>query len=140
VTDELRTLADMRERLRAIDLVYFGGELEQRDVELHWIRWRPEVSFVFGRCWPERGRIEVHRALAWRWVPECVVLTTLYHEALHIVIGREHNREFHLAERHFVHLADAVRWEINNMERLTSAPRPPLRRVRASDTNEVAFL
>lgn len=130
MTAEVRTLADMRDGLRAIDRVYFGNELESRGVSLHWMRWRPDrYGFTFGQCWPEELRIEINQALAWTWVPDHVVLTTLYHEALHIVIGREHNREFALAERAFVHLTDSVRWEAENMARLWEAPKPPLRRI-----------
>jgi hypothetical protein len=124
-----RTLADLRERLHAIDLVYFGGELEAKGTTIHWLRWESRKNHIrFGLCWTDTNRIEICRLLALPWVPDFVLLNVIYHEALHVILGPEHTREFAVFERQFVHYAEARVWETSNYDLLAAAPKPVFRR------------
>lgn len=113
----MRTTADLREYLEAIDLCYFAGEL---DCSIGWMR--PHKAFTRVAQYDfERCRIEVSRTLAYLWVPTVYVLQTVHHEAIHAELGPEHNEWFRARERLFAHTYDAFLWERENAPKLRDA-------------------
>lgn len=120
-----RDLIWLRESFKAIDRVYFGDALSIEGYRVIWMPWRPSKnSFTFGLCDKDKKVIEINKALSHEFVPDYVLLATLYHEMLHIVIGDEHDMTFDLAEERFVHYAKAQVWEEGNLNALIIAKRP----------------
>lgn len=119
-----RDVSDLRESLHALDLVFFDGQLDDVGVKVKWMRWRPMIESPFIYATYLNNVIEVNRALAWHWVPEYVVMATLYHEALHHVVGMDHDLAFTFAEQRYPHFAASQVWEACNLQRLRTAPRP----------------
>lgn len=120
-----RDSAWLRRALSAIDMVFFDGLLEEHEVTVRWSRWRqvkPGSYFIYA-TYLEHS-IEVNRALAWHWVPDFVVMSTIYHEALHHVVGMEHDLAFRFAEQKFPHYAEAAVWEVENLQKLKEAANP----------------
>lgn len=128
----MRSLRWLRDSVGAFDRVFFGGAAAAQGVAIRWMPWRPlKQNFIFGLCWlpdvtegRDRATIEVNRVLAHAWVPEPVVLLTVYHELLHVFLGPEHDLAFRLSESRFPHYADALVWEEANIDKLIAAPRP----------------
>jgi len=119
----VRSTADLREYLDALDLCYFDGQLAEDYPELG-IRWmRARTSARFGQYSEARG-IEISRVLAYPWVPPFFVLSVVYHEALHAVIGLEHCYRFRQAERAYARWYEASVWEHENCARLLAAEPP----------------
>jgi hypothetical protein len=120
-----RNLFWLRDSFRAIDRVYFGDAVSIEGFTVKWMPWRPTKSkFVFGLCDKENKVIKLNQALRHEWVPDYVVLATLYHEMLHIVIGDDHDTTFDLAENRFVHYSSAQIWENSNLDALMKAEKP----------------
>lgn len=120
-----RDLTWLKESFRAIDRVYFGDALAVQGYKVLWMPWRPNKKvFIFGRCYKEQRVIKINRALQHDWVPDYVVLSTLYHEMLHVVIGDDHDMTFELAEEKFVHFAKSNTWEDQNLTALLTASKP----------------
>lgn len=111
--------------LRAIDLVFFESHMAEYPVTIKWARWRQMrkgSEFVYATYL--EGTIEVNRALAWLWVPDFVVMSTVYHECLHHFTGHDHDLAFKFAEQKFPHYTDALLWEQVHFDKLVAAPRP----------------
>ncbi len=120
-----RDLSDLRESLHALDLVFFDGHLGDANVAVKWMRWKKAtVSHEFVYATYLQNVIQINRALAWHWVPEYVVMATLYHEALHHIVGMDHDLAFTFAEQRYPHFAASQVWEAHNIQKLLSAPRP----------------
>lgn len=119
-----RDLEWLQDALHALDRVFFDGHLGDHPVKLRWMRWRPTKGFVYAQYWDCQGLIEVNRALAWLWVPDYVVMATLYHEALHHVVGMDHDLAFNLSEARYPHFAASQVWEARNINSLLGAKRP----------------
>lgn len=122
-----RDLEWLQTSLRALDRVYFSDTLH--DVRVGWMRWRPSPhGFTWGRCYVPERVIHLNRALAHAWVPDHVVLGVLYHEALHLVIGEQHDTAFQLAEQRFAHHGEMRAWEVEHLPALLKAENPHARR------------
>ena len=124
---EFRTVEWLEESLAALDRVYFDDHLADAGVRIGWMRWRPRKTyFAWGYCMVDEVpiRIEINRVLAWNVVPAYVVLETIYHEALHIVVGPEHDLPFTLAEKRFVHHGASAAWNAENYHWMLHAPKP----------------
>jgi len=123
----VRTISELRELYRAIDIVYFDGTLPPCKVK--WARRGPPENrkryIYFGHHWPGRGEITMNPVLAWRSVPGMFVQRWLFHEALHLTHGFYHTPEFHAAERRFVHFAASEAWYWENVDFFMSSPCPP---------------
>jgi hypothetical protein len=122
VTDH-RTTADLREYLDAIDLCYFKGQLDDMGVEIGWIPARGPRGRI-GQYWHDRKRIELARELASFEVPLVVVMSVIFHESLHAVLGPDHDDHgeiFRLLEGRFLHHVEAHLWERDNITK----PWPP---------------
>jgi hypothetical protein len=120
-----RDLTWLRESFRSLDRVYFSDAVSTEGFRVGWMRWRPnKKSFIFGECNKEEKVIRVNQALKHDWVPDHVVLSTLYHEMLHIVIGDEHDMAFELAESKFVHHTSALVWENDHVNKLINCEKP----------------
>jgi len=118
-----RDLRWLRDSFRAIDRVYFSDSLTERGVTIGWMRWQPlKRKFTFGMCPP--GRILINQALAHDWVPDYVVLGTIYHEQLHEILGPDHDHQFLTAEQRFPHYAQANAWEDAHLDDLIAASKP----------------
>lgn len=123
-----RDLDWMRESFEAIDHIWFADGLEALGVTVHWQRWRQnKETYRLGSYDAELRRIEVHRALAHEWIPMNVALLVIYHEALHALLGPEHDSRFRAHEQAFPGYAEALHWEMEHWERVLRAPRPVLR-------------
>ncbi len=126
----MRDLTWFEDSLAALDRVYFHDTLG--DVRLEWARYRKPASperVTFGLCYADERLVRLSRLLARTEVPDFYALFILYHELLHIVVSREHDAAFDLAERRFVHYTEAKVWESpenGNVWRVGSAG--PLRR------------
>jgi Zn-dependent peptidase ImmA (M78 family) len=122
-----RDLLWLNQSFRALDRVYFGDSVSIEGFKVRWMRWRPnKKSFIFGLCDKEKKIILINRALQHDWVPDFVVLSTLYHEMLHIVIGDDHDMAFELAESKFIHNTSAQVWEESHLTKLINCERPKL--------------
>jgi hypothetical protein len=122
---ENRDLAWLRRGMSSLDMVFFEGHLEEIPVVIRWARWRPVKtveSFYYATYLD--SEIEVNRVLAWSWVPDYFVMSVIYHECLHHVVGMDHDLAFKYAEQKFPHHTDALLWELQNVERLVAAPNP----------------
>lgn len=134
-----RDLDWLHESLRAIDRVFFGDELDG-SVHIGWSRWRPaKVHFRYGaylsplfegRTFFARGpaNIVINPVLAHDWVPDSVVLFTIFHECLHAQRGPKHDAAFRLAERSFPRFEFVSQWGDENIDRLLAATPPKVRR------------
>ena len=124
---EYRSQEWLEESLAALDRVYFDDHLTDAGVRVGWMKWAPRKRyFTWGLCYVDDVpiRIELNRALAWHCVPAYVALDTLFHEALHIVVGPEHDLPFTLAEKRYVHHGASAEWNATNYAWLLAAPRP----------------
>jgi len=124
---EPRDIYWLRRRLQSIDDVYFDGALEGMGVTIHWAPWKKRKRDLY-YGWCDGTKIFVSRALAHHWVPSYVVLATIFHEALHVVVGPDHDSEFAMAEQRFVHHAKAEVWETENHHALLEADNPHKRK------------
>lgn len=114
----------LRERLAAIDIVLWDGQLEDLGVDIRWMRWRKtKTILVFGLC-RDRAIIEVSPLFRHEWVPERVVLSTIHHEACHAVLGSDHDETFRLWEQRFPHYAESEVWLANAFQDLLRAVPP----------------
>lgn len=115
-----RDLDWLVDSLHAIDRVFFDDSL---GLSIRWGRFRRAKSgFTFGVY--RSGVIEINPVLALDWVPSCVPLSTIFHEALHHRFGDEHGELFRLAELRFPHHAESESWCAANVDRLMAATRP----------------
>jgi len=116
----------MEDSLFALDRVYFSDELAHRGVKVVWLRWRPAKKWLRFADWDASQRaIRVHRTMALLEVPDYWVLSTLHHEACHVLFGPKHDARFMLAEQRFAHHAAAQSWFASGeWENLLDAPRP----------------
>lgn len=113
----------LRRGLEAVNMVFFEGMLES--VNIKWSRYRPVTKiekFTYGSYLD--NVIEISPVLAWYWVPDYVVMATIYHESLHHMVGMEHDLTFVLSEKRFPHHAEGLTWEARNWERLVKAANP----------------
>jgi hypothetical protein len=132
-----RDLDWLNESFRAIDRVYFGDALSIEGYKIKWMRWRPnKKSFCFGLCDKELKVIQLNRALQHEWVPDFVLLSTLYHEMLHIVIGDDHDVAFELAEARFIHHVQAQVWESEHLNLLIRCEKPGIAKQEIIDNTE----
>jgi hypothetical protein len=122
---ELRDRAWLQRALNAVDLVFFESHCSEYPVTIKWMPWKPAkpgAGFLYATyC---EGLILVNRTLAWGWVPDFVVVGTVYHEALHHIVGMEHDLAFKYAEHKFPHYTDAALWEQAHHDKLVNAQRP----------------
>lgn len=120
-----RDLTWLRESFKALDRVYFGDAVSTEGFRVGWMRWRPnKKSFIFGLCDKEKKVIHINQALKHDWVPDYVVMSTLYHEMLHIVIGDDHDVAFDLAEEKFVHHTKTQVFEESHLNKLINCEKP----------------
>jgi hypothetical protein len=103
----VRSTAQLREYLRAVDLCYLAGHLGELGTQIRWMR--RDAPTHYGRYLD--GTIEINRRLALDSVPLCFVLSIVHHEALHAVLGPEHDARFHAAEKLFALGYEAATWE-----------------------------
>lgn len=116
----------LADSLDALDRVVFLGSLAAHGITARWMRHRKRKhSFVYGIYDLDRKRIELNPVLRHEWVPECVALSVLHHEALHATLGMEHTHEFRLAESRFFHHVESEVWCAENISRLIDAEPPP---------------
>lgn len=119
----MRTTADLRECLEAIDVCYFEGQLDALGVDVRWMRARDKTTRV-GKYWHDRKVIEIARVLAADLVPDYYVRFVIYHEALHAILGPEHDGHsqiFRLLEGRFLQIVDVFGWE----EKFSTKAWPP---------------
>jgi hypothetical protein len=115
----------LSESFDALDRVIFLGSLSALGITARWMRHRRRKhSFVYGIYDLDRLRIELSPVLRHDWVPECVALSVLHHEALHATLGMEHTHEFRLAENRFPHHVDSEVWCAENIGMLIDAEPP----------------
>lgn len=124
----MRDLMWLMESFKAIDRVYFDDALSIEGYKIKWMPWRPrKKSFIFGLCDKERKVIEINQALRHDWVPGYVILSTVYHEMLHIALGSDHDDHgvtFDLAESKFPHHAAVQVFEETHLNKLINCERP----------------
>jgi hypothetical protein len=85
----------LEEALHALDLVCFDGHVPPLAVK--WHRYRRAERPTLGDYLD--GRIRLNRILQSETIPTYYVLSTLYHECLHALLGHEHNPLFLVTER-----------------------------------------
>ena len=103
--------------LSALDLIYFEGQLREDEVRVKWHKFRPAKNcLTYGEYFNKE--IRVNSVLARAWVPDFVVVSTVFHETLHHVIGMDHDLTFDLAESRFAHHTKALLWEAANIDKL----------------------
>lgn len=108
----MRSTSDLQEYLEAVDLCYFGGELEENGVEIRWMRARGGDPTRVGQFDFERNLIEIARHLAHESIPLFYVLHVVHHEACHALYGPDHDSpQFRAHERQFVHTYEVAEWE-----------------------------
>jgi len=120
-----RDIEWLRRALDSLDLVFFESHMAEYPVTIKWMRWKPCRSggeFLYATYL--EGVIEINRALAWDWVPDFVVMSTVYHECLHHFTGHDHDLAFKFAEQKFPHYTEALLWERENLAKLLAAPKP----------------
>lgn len=107
----MRTPADLRFVLHAIDFLFFGQQCANDGVTIRWKRFRQGVNhFCFGEFDSDKKQIRINIRLAQPDVPDYVVSAVVWHEALHHIIGLEHNVAFQKAEHRFPHFYEAESW------------------------------
>lgn len=112
-----RDSGDLREYLEALDLCYFHGELEALGVQIRWMPARAANPQKLGHWYVQPALdeaehvIEISRTLANRWVPDYYVLHIIFHEALHVVHGADHDKVFSNAEKQFAYTYEVAEWE-----------------------------
>lgn len=114
MTEQPRDIVWLRETFTALDRVYFLGALADRGVKVRWERWRrTKTRLTVGKCWTHKDPpiIELNPILKRPDIPDYYVMFVLYHEQLHVHIGHDHDTAFQLAEKRFVHHAEALMWE-----------------------------
>lgn len=117
----------LEEAYSAVDLVFFGETLHDDGVTIRWKRWRKTKDVVrLGCYWADRKLIEVSPLLKCDWVPLHVVVSLIFHEALHHIHGADHTEAFRIAEQRDPHFAVSSAWLDDNLARL-AATRPPQR-------------
>jgi hypothetical protein len=126
-----RKVAWLRSSLKAIDRVYFSDALSARDVRIRWAPWRPLKNYIqWGLCevFDEYAVVTINRTLAWGWVPDFYALLTVFHEALHLTVGMDHDAAFLAAEARYPYVLEAKKWEKDNWDRLINATNPHARK------------
>lgn len=114
----------------AVDLVFFGERLHHDGVTVRWSRWRKTKEVTrLGCYWSDKKLIEVSPLLRLEWVPLHVVVSLVFHEGLHHVLGggrapHEHSDAFRIAEQRDPNFALSESWLCDHIERLTSAVPP----------------
>lgn len=123
-----RTTDDLQDYLDAVDVIYFDGHLSEMGVTIKWLPpRRPKTMPLVAHYLHDERRIELSRTLAFPWVPRQYVLQTIFHEALHALLGPEHDthtKTFHLSEKQFVYSFEAREWERDNRRKLVRSPEP----------------
>lgn len=129
MTAELRSTADLRELLDAVDWCYFDGHLEELDVSIGWMRRDAADVRVGEYCFEDRA-IRLNRRLALPFVPRFYVMQVVFHEGLHAVHGPasegqdEHGPAFHADEKRFALSFEVFQWERLNFDKLCAMPVP----------------
>lgn len=101
--------------LRAVSLVCLNDELPHT-VSISWHKYRkakrPRLADYLDH------KIRISQALQSEKVPVFFVMYVIYHEALHALMGHDHGPVFLMAERLFPRYADAIAWELENIDEL----------------------
>jgi hypothetical protein len=101
----------LEEAVHALDLVCFDGHLPA-GLHVSWHKYRPAKRPTLGDYLD--GRIRMNVILQSEKVPSYYVLSTLYHECLHALLGHEHGPLFLVTERQFPRYTEALLWEKAN--------------------------
>jgi hypothetical protein len=111
----MRTLADLQAALNAIDLIYFGGHCAAHGTRVQLRKFRPNKnSVVYARHYLEEKAIVMNRVFQNPVVPDYVVHSVLFHEALHMAIGPDHDAGFNASEARWVHHMQSELWLSEN--------------------------
>jgi hypothetical protein len=119
----VRTTADLREYLQAVDWCYFHGHLDDLDVQIKWMR-TAALDRRIGCYDADLRTIEINRRLAYDFAPRFFVLQVIFHEGLHALHGPEHNHAFHAAEKQFALTYESLMWEREHFDTLCAMPVP----------------
>ena len=115
----------LEDALAAFDLLHFDGSLADHSTAIKWHRFRTmghrtrfaEVRLPKPDAPTRRRVIRVNVVLQQSWVPDYFVLDTVHHEALHVVLGWDHDAAFWSHSQRYVHHAAARAWADENISR-----------------------
>ena len=119
----MRSTADLREYLDALDLCYFDGHLDDLGVTIGWMRTDATDRRV-GEYDFDKLQIRLNRRLALDFVPRLYVMQIVFHEGLHALHGPEHDHAFHAAEKQYALSFEAFKWEREQFDELCAKPVP----------------
>lgn len=114
----------LTDALAAFDLLHFDGALAEKNFAIKWFRFRTKgQSTRYGeyRFRDSPPMIRISTVLSQAWIPDYVVLDVVHHEALHAVVGLDHDLAFQLSEARYVHHAKAQMWCVANIEEYWAA-------------------
>ena len=103
------------------------------------VRWGQQItrkkrrSIRLGSYNHHTNEIRIHPLLNSPGIPAYFVQSVIHHEYLHHVVGANHNRRFHVAERQFRYYREAQEWIRRNLflllgRRRSEFQRTPVRR------------
>lgn len=85
------------------------------------MRWGQQItrkkrrSIRLGSYNHHTNEIRIHPSLNSPGIPAYFVQSVIHHEYLHHVVGANHNRRFHVAERQFRYYREAQEWIRRNL-------------------------
>ena len=98
------------------------------------VRWGQQISrkrrhtIRLGSYNHHTTEIRIHPILAGPHVPAFFIQSVIYHEYLHHVLGAQHNRRFHQAERQFRYYRESQEWIRRKLFVLLGRKKSELRR------------